>query len=84
MIIVVISDISGLDSISDETLKKVTGVHDMLFINIGDASIVGDDLYDLDSSYNVPSFISIKQIVHFGNSKLPCSFFLHKFFSILK
>ena len=58
MIIVVISDINGLNSISDELLKKVTMAHDMLFINIEDASMFGTNLYDLDSETNIPKLIS--------------------------
>ena len=55
---VVISDIAGLESIDDNILKKVTGAHDLLFINIEDASIVGNELYDIDSSLNIPKYIS--------------------------
>ena len=58
MIMVVISDIAGLESIDDNILKKVTGAHDLLFINIEDASIVGNELYDIDSSLNIPKYIS--------------------------
>ena len=58
MIIVVISDIAGLQTISDDVLKKVTGAHDLLFINIDDASIFGNDIYDIDDKSNIPKFIS--------------------------
>ena len=69
MIIVVISDIAGLQSIEDEVLKKVTGAHDLLFINIDDASLFGDDIYDLDSKSNLPKFISKqKDLINLENS----------------
>ncbi len=58
MIIVVISDIDGLTTISDDIVKKVTLAHDMLFINIEDASMFGANLYDLDSEVNIPKLIS--------------------------
>lgn len=58
MIFVVISDIDGLLTIKDEVLKKISGAHDLLFINIEDASMFGDDLYDLDSSLNIPKILS--------------------------
>lgn len=37
MIIFVISDATGIRDVSDSTLKKLTGQHDVLFIRIGDA-----------------------------------------------
>jgi uncharacterized protein (DUF58 family) len=58
MIFVVISDISGLDSIDDHLLKNVTTSHDLLFINISDAPLFGDDLYDIDAKHNVPKLFS--------------------------
>lgn len=58
MIIVVISDITGLMSLDESILKKVTYVHDLLFINIEDASMFGDNIYDLDGDSNLPKFIS--------------------------
>ncbi|MBR4262892.1 MAG: DUF58 domain-containing protein [Bacilli bacterium] len=58
MIFVIISDISGMESIDNQLLKNVTASHDLLFINISDASLFGDDLYDLDSKNNVPKLFS--------------------------
>jgi vesicle coat complex subunit len=58
MIMVVISDIEGLQTIDEEILKKVTGAHDLLFINIDDASMFGNDIYDLDSKSDLPKFIT--------------------------
>ena len=58
MIYIVISDLDGANSISDKVLRKVTASHDLLFINISDASMYGDSLYDIDSNSNVPFYIS--------------------------
>ena len=58
MIFVIISDISGMESIDSSLLKNVTSSHDLLFINISDASLFGDDLYDLDDKINVPKIFS--------------------------
>ena len=58
MIYIVISDLDGANNISDKVLRKVTASHDLLFINISDASIYGDSLYDIDSNSNVPFYIS--------------------------
>ena len=58
MIYIVISDLDGANNISDKVLRKVTASHDLLFINISDASMYGDSLYDIDSNSNVPFYIS--------------------------
>ena len=58
MIYIVISDLDGANNITENTLKKVTTSHDLLFINISDASIYGDDLFDLNDNNNVPFYIS--------------------------
>lgn len=58
MIYIVISDLDGANNISDKVLRKVTASHDLLFINISDASMYGDNLYDIDSNSNVPFYIS--------------------------
>ena len=58
MIFVVISDIAGLQNLSDETLKRVTGAHDVLFINIEDGSMFGSEIYDLDENHNLPKLIT--------------------------
>lgn len=58
MIFVVISDIDGLVNLNDELLKKITAAHDLLFININDATMYGDDLFDLDDEVNIPKLIS--------------------------
>jgi hypothetical protein len=58
MIYIVISDLDGANSINDKVLRKVTASHDLLFINISDASMYGDSLHDIDSNSNVPFYIS--------------------------
>ena len=63
MIFVVISDISGMESIDNNILRNITSSHDLLFINISDASIFGDDLYDLDEKHNVPKIFSKNSIL---------------------
>ena len=70
MIVVVISDISGLNSISDKTLKKITYVHDLLFINIEDGSLFGDNVFDIDGNMNIPKFIANnKKLIELENSE---------------
>ena len=58
MIFVVISDIDGLTNINEDLLKKITAAHDLLFININDATMYGNDLFDLDSEVNIPKLIA--------------------------
>ena len=58
MIIVIISDIDGLISLDDNVLKKVTFKNDILFININDASIFDEDIYDIDGENDIPRFLA--------------------------
>lgn len=58
MIFVVISDLKGMNSLSDSILKRTVMAHDLLFINIEDASLFGKDIFDIDERKNVPKFIS--------------------------
>ena len=58
MIYIVISDLDGANNINENVLKRVTAYHDLLFINISDASIYGDDLFDINENKNIPLYIS--------------------------
>ena len=58
MIYIIISDLAGANDITENILKKVTASHDILFINISDASICGDDLYDINEDSDIPLYIS--------------------------
>ena len=58
MIYIVISDLDGANSITENMLKKVTSNHDLLFINVSDASICNDDLYDLNEDRDIPKYIA--------------------------
>ncbi len=57
MIIFVITDLKGLNSISTKILKELSLMHDVLFININDAYMFGDNLYDLDSNEYLPNIL---------------------------
>jgi len=50
MIIVLITDMEGLSSISKDTVRAITKDHDLLAFGIEDASLFGDNVYDLESS----------------------------------
>lgn len=66
MIIFVITDINGMDSLKEETLRKLSVVHDVMFINISDALISGNSAFDVEEESYFPKYIledeKLKQI----------------------
>lgn len=62
MIIFVISDSTGIRDVSESTLKKLVGQHDVLFIRVGDADYTMGSTkslsFDLEKSTYVPEFIT--------------------------
>ena len=63
MVIFVITDATGIKSVSESTLKKLRIMHDILFINISDADFTSGTSYDFDRSEHIPEFFA-------GNKKL--------------
>lgn len=57
MIIFVITDICGIDSIEDRILKELSVSNDIMFINIGDAYMIGDNTFDIENELYIPKFI---------------------------
>ena len=57
MIIFVVTDIDGMSSISEEILKKLSLLHDVMFINISDALMTGYNAFDMDQDTYIPDFI---------------------------
>lgn len=49
MIIFIITDMEGLANLDDKLLKKLTVMNDVMVINIEDAYLTGERLYDLES-----------------------------------
>lgn len=71
MIIIVISDATGIRDINESTLKKLVGRHDVLFVRIGDADYTGISVqkkkgsksiiqttYNMEKNTYIPEFIS--------------------------
>lgn len=58
MIIVVVTDAMGIANIQNNTLKKLSYQHDVLFVSINDATVSGQKAYDVDDSKYIPDFIS--------------------------
>ena len=64
MIIFIISDLQGIENISERTLKELSTIHDVLFINISDSLIFGDNLFDLDDESYIPKmFLNDKKLL---------------------
>lgn len=58
MVIFVITDAAGIYNITEQTLKRLTCQHDVLFIRIGDADITGGNSFNMDRNAYVPDYIS--------------------------
>ena len=57
MIIFVITDIDGMNNISEETLKRLSLLHDVMFVNISDAFMTGYNAFDIDQNDYIPDYI---------------------------
>ena len=57
MIIFIVTDIKGMGDISEETLRRLSLLHDVMFINISDAFMTGYNAYDVEQNCYIPDFI---------------------------
>ena len=57
MIIFIVTDIDGIANISEETLKRLSLLNDVMFINISDTVMSGDNSFDIDIDSYVPDYI---------------------------
>lgn len=57
MIIFVVTDIDGMSNISEKTLKSLSLLHDVMFINISDALMTGYNAFDMDQENYIPNYI---------------------------
>lgn len=57
MIIVIITDIAGVDSINSNIIKKLKYQNDVLVINTSDNNMSGDNIYDVFDERYIPSFL---------------------------
>lgn len=57
LIIFVITDIDGMKNISDDVLKKISAIHDVMFINISDALMTGKSIFDINKDEYIPNYI---------------------------
>ena len=56
MIIVLITDINGVDSIKDNILKKLKIKHDLLIVNIADNYMTGNNVFDISNNKYITNF----------------------------
>ncbi len=56
MIIFIITDIDGMNSVSEEILKKISINHEVMFINISDALMTGKNAFDVEQENYIPEF----------------------------
>ncbi len=57
MIIFVVTDIQGMSNISEKNLKRLSLLHDVMFINISDAFMTGYNAFDMDQDCYIPDYI---------------------------
>ena len=57
MIVFIITDIDGMYNISENTLKRLSLLHDVMFINISDALMTGYNVFDMDQNNYIPDYI---------------------------
>lgn len=56
MVIVIITDIVGVNSLDISLLKKLKINNDILIISINDANMTGHDVFDIDSDKYIPNY----------------------------
>lgn len=57
MIIFIITDIDGMYNISEETLRRLSLLHDVMFVNVSDALMTGYNAFDIDQNNYIPDYI---------------------------
>ncbi len=54
MIIFIITDLQGIDAIKEKQIKDISGMHDVMVINISDADMTGESAYDVENNIYIP------------------------------
>ena len=57
MVILVITDLEGMDKIEENILRELSVFSDIMVINISDAYMNGDNVYDIESGMYIPKLI---------------------------
>lgn len=58
MIIVVVTDLSGMREVTETTLKRLLLANDVMFINVSDGGMTGKKVYDIGDKNYIPSFLT--------------------------
>lgn len=58
MIVILVTDVRGFRNITDKNLKRLLVAHDVLALNISDASVQKNGTFDINSEFELPMFIS--------------------------
>ena len=58
MIIVIVTDMEGKRTISEQTLRRLSVLHDVLMMDITDTDASGKSIYDVDSGMILPDFFT--------------------------
>jgi hypothetical protein len=57
MILLIVTDIDGMQKIKTKTLRKLNLKSDILLVNINDNYMIGNDIFDVSDSDYIPEFI---------------------------
>mgnify|MGYP004659478887 FL=1 len=57
MIIFIVTDIDGMVSLSEQTLKKISLKHDVMIVNISDALMTGINAFDIEQENYIPEYL---------------------------
>ncbi|MCL2383905.1 MAG: DUF58 domain-containing protein [Oscillospiraceae bacterium] len=58
-IMLIFTDVEGMDGLSESILRKVSMIHDVMIVNVNDAYMTGiEDNYDVDNSFYIPELIA--------------------------
>lgn len=70
-VIFVITDLSGMNEISAETLRRLTVRHDVLCICISDAKLAGETAFDVEAQEDIPAiFRKNKQLLKYEEQQI--------------
>jgi len=57
MILFIVTDLEGLNNLSTKNIKALKEAHDVLLINIEDAFMTGENIYDIDEDNYIPPIL---------------------------
>lgn len=70
MIIVIVTDMKGMMSISEQTLKRLRVLHDVIVINVSDTDPSGKNVFDVEENNFIPEFFTkSKKLIRKENEK---------------